>query len=112
MLNRRKNRRINRQKEFLQTLSFFLVTVASIGGLLLYLWVYTEIGEKKMAIEIQRSTLSALNNYMKELKSDISRLNRVDRTTSFARKKLGMVVAHPESIIIHVDAMLVENSVD
>ena len=112
MPNRRKNRRINKHKEFLQTLSFFLVTVASIGGLIIYLWVYTEIDETMMAIEIQRSTLSELNNSMKELKSDISRLNRVDRITSFARKELGMVVAHPESIIIHVDAVLVENSVD
>ena len=45
MPNRRKNRRINKHKEFLQTLSFFLVTVASIGGLIIYLWVYTEIDE-------------------------------------------------------------------
>ncbi|HJL62716.1 MAG: septum formation initiator family protein [Candidatus Marinimicrobia bacterium] len=112
MAKRRKNKRINRHKEFLQTLSFFLVTIFSIGGLIIYLWVYTEIDETLMAIEIQKSTFSELNNSVKELKSDISRLNRVDRITAVARKELGMVVAKPEPIIILVDPVLVENSFD
>ena len=112
MPKRRKNKLINRQKEFLQTLSFFLVTVTSICGLIIYLWVYTEIDETMIAIEIQKSTFSELNNSIKELTSDIERLNRVDRITSFARKELGMVVAHPEPMVIPVYPELVEHAVD
>ena len=112
MPNKRKKRRIKKHREFLQTLSFFLVTVASIGGLIIYLWVYTEIDETMIAIEIQKSTYSELNNSIKELTSVIERLNRVDRITSFAKRELGMVVAHPEPVTIPVDQVLVENSVD
>jgi len=112
MPKRRKNKHINKQREFLQTLSFFLVTIFSIGGLIIYLWVYTEIDETMMAVEIHKSTYNELNNSIKELRSDISRLNRVDRITSFARKELGMVVAQPESIVIHIDPILVEDSFD
>ena len=112
MPKRRKNKRITRQRDFLQALSFFLVTVSSIGGLIIYLWVYTEIDKTLMAIEIQDSTFSELNNSIKELKSDVSRLSRVDRITSFAQRNLGMVVAQPESIIIHIDPLLVDNSID
>ncbi len=112
MPKRKKNVRKLRQKEFMQTLSFFLVTVFSIGGLIIYLWVYTEIDETMMAIEIQRSTMGELNNTIKELKSDISRLNRVDRITSVAKNELGMIMAEPESTVIYVDPRLTEKSFD
>lgn len=108
MPKRQKKNKLKKQKEFRQTLSFFLVTITSIGGLIIYLWVYTEIDETNMAIEIQRSTLSELHNTMKVLKSDISRLSRVDRITSVARNELGMVFAEPESISIAVDPEILE----
>lgn len=112
MPNRRKKKRINKQREFLQTLSFFLVTITSIGGLIIYLWVYTEIDETMMAIEIQKTTLSELNNSLIELESDVAQLNRVDRITSVAKTKLGMVFAQPESIMVSVDPSLVEHTLD
>lgn len=102
----------NKYRDFFQTLSFFLVTVLSIGGLIIYLWVYTEIDETMMAIEIQKSTFSELNNTVKELKGKIELLNRVDRITTVARNELGMVVAHPESISVFVDPIVMENSLD
>ncbi len=109
---KRKYKRLKHQKEFLQTLSFFLVTVCSIGGLIVYLWVYTEIDETMVAIEIQKSTIMELNNSLKEQHSDIARLNRVDRITSVAKDKLGMVIAQPESIAIYVEPELVEFALD
>ncbi len=112
MAKRRKLNQVSKHKEFIQTLSFFLVTIFSIGGLIIYLWVYTEIDETMIAIEIQKATLSELNNSVKELKNEIELLNRVDRITSFARTKLGMVVAQPESVTVYVDPLLVENSFD
>ncbi len=112
MANRRKSKLKNKHREFFQTLSFFLVTVLSIGGLIIYLWVYTEIDETMMAIEIQQSTFSELYNTVKELKSEIELLNRVDRITSVAKNELGMVFAHPESISVFVDPLVMKNSVD
>ena len=112
MTKKRKSKMISKHKEFIQTLSFFLVTVFSIGGLIIYLWVYTEIDETMVAIEIQKTTFLELNNTVKELKSKIESLNRVDRITSVAKKELGMVVAQPESITVFVDPILVENWVD
>ncbi len=111
-MSKRKNALKKRQQEFIQTLSFFLVTVFSIGGLIVYLWVFTEIDESIMAIEVQRSTMNELNNTIKELKSDISRLNRVDRITSVAMDALGMIVADPESTMVHMDPSLLENNFD
>ena len=49
---------------------------------------------------------------IKELKSDISKLNRVDRITSVAMEKLGMIVAEPESTMVHVDPSLLDNNYD
>lgn len=102
---RRKTSRqkIKRQKEFLHTLLFFAVTTLSISGLLIYLWVYTEVDETLLAIEIQQSTVNELHNNIKELKSDIALLNRVDRVTSIARSELGMVFAQPETVIVYID---------
>jgi len=107
MMKKRKTKKIRRHKDFFQTLSFFLVTISSIGGLILYLWVYTEIDETVAAIEIQKTTFFELNNRVKELKNKIEFLNRVDRITSVAKKELGMVVAQPESITVFVDPILV-----
>lgn len=112
MTKRRKLKNVSKHKDFFQTLSFFLVTILSIGGLIIYLWVYTEIDETMVAIEIQKSTFFELNNTVKEIKNKIEMLNRVDRITSVARKELGMVVAQPESITVFVDPMLVEYSID
>lgn len=110
--NRRNTVNKLRRKEFFQTLMFFIVTVCSIGGLILYLWIYTEIDETLMAIEMQKSTMSELDNSIIELKSEIARLYRVDRITAFAREKLGMVVAEPESIFVLVDPVVLEVEVD
>jgi len=98
----RKHRRSKRQREILQTLSFFLITIASISGLIIYLWVYTEVDETLMNINVQKATVSELNNTIKKLQSDIARLSRVDRITRVAREELGMVNTQPESIAVYI----------
>ena len=96
-------RNARKQKEFIQTLSFFGITIASIVGLISYLWVYTEIDETLIAIELQKATREELNNSIKELQNDIALLGRVDRVTDKARKELGMVFATPETISVYID---------
>jgi cell division protein FtsB len=78
----------------------------SISGLLFYLWVYTEIDETLTGIEVQNKTINELHNSIEELNGEIARLERVDRITSIARKKLDMVVAHPETIVVYVDSFV------
>ena len=96
-------RNARKQKEFIQTLSFFGITIASIVGLISYLWVYTEIDETLIAIELQKATREELNNSIKDLQNDIALLGRVDRVTNKARKELGMVFATPETISVYID---------
>ena len=75
----------------------------SIMGLIGYLWVYTEIDETLVAIEVQKATLAELNNSIKELQNNIALLERVDRITETARKGLGMVFASPETISVYIE---------
>ena len=96
-------RNARKQKEFIQTLSFFGIAIASIVGLISYLWVYTEIDETLIAIELQKATREELNNSIKDLQNDIALLGRVDRVTEKARKELGMVFATPETISVYID---------
>ncbi len=111
MSGRKKIRRRSRkQKELFQTLVFFFTTILSIAGLIVYLWIYTEVDETLMALDLQNQMTRELANSIKELKIDIAQLERVDRLTSVARKELGMVVSQPETLVIYVDPdLLVEN---
>ena len=76
----------------------------SIAGLLVYLWIYTEIDETLIRIEVQNATVAELNNTIDELNGEIARLARVDRISSIARAKLGMVVAHPETVVVYIES--------
>ena len=96
---RRSKRNARKHKEFIQTLTFFGITIISIMGLIGYLWVYTEIDETLLAIELQKATMDELNNGIKELQNDIVLLERVDRITETARKNLGMVFASPKQFM-------------
>ena len=96
-------RNARKQKEFIQTLSFFGIAIASIVGLISYLWVYTEIDETLIAIELQKATREELNNSIKDLQDDIAYLGRVDRVTVKARIELGLVFATPETISVYIN---------
>ena len=102
-MRKRIKRNARKHKEFVQTLAFFGITIMSIVGLIGYLWVYTEIDETLIAIELQKATLDELNNGIKELQNDIALLERVDRITETARKDLGMVFASPETISVFIE---------
>ena len=49
-------------RDVIQSLIFFTSTMAIISCLIMYLWVYTEIDETLLAIEIQNSTAKELQN--------------------------------------------------
>ena len=97
---RRKKRRSIRNGNFIQGILFFLCTVGSIVCLIFYLWVFKEIDESLLAIQIQNITARELKNEIDELKNEIEKLSRSDIITGRARKELGMVIAVPETLIV------------
>ncbi len=104
---KKRRRRSKKNREFFQTLLFFSTTILSIAGLIVYLWVYTEIDETMLAIEVQNQVVKELENSAKELKMDIAQLSRGDRISQVARTELNMVPAHPETLMIYVDENII-----
>ncbi|MFL2983545.1 MAG: septum formation initiator family protein [Candidatus Neomarinimicrobiota bacterium] len=88
-------------KKVIQSLIFFTSTFGLIASLIIYLWVYTEIDETLLAIEIQNSTLGELQNSVQKLKSEIELLNRVDVIAKKAKNELNMFFTEPETLRIH-----------
>ena len=80
-----------------------MTTMLSISGLIIYLWVYTEIDETMLAIEVQNQVTKELDNSLKELKMEVLNLSRSDRISSVARNELNMVPAEPETLMIFIN---------
>tara|TARA_B110000014_G_scaffold14480_1_gene9685 strand:- start:173 stop:502 length:330 start_codon:yes stop_codon:yes gene_type:complete len=99
----KRKRRSKKSSEFIQTLLFFMTTILSISGLIIYLWVYTEIDETMLAIEVQNQVTKELDNSLKELKMEVINLSRSDRISSVARNELNMVPAEPETLMIFIN---------
>ena len=99
----KRKRRSKKSSEFIQTLLFFMTTMLSISGLIIYLWVYTEIDETMLAIEVQNQVTKELDNSLKELKMEVLSLSRSDRISSVARNELNMVPAEPETLMIFIN---------
>ena len=99
-----KKKRISKKtRSVLQSIIFFISTIGIISCLILYLWVYTEIDETSLFIEIQTSTVRELENEIYELKSSIESLNRADAISKRAKKELKMIFADPETLNIVLD---------
>ena len=103
MIKIKRKRRSKKNKEFLQTLLFFFTSILSIVGLIAYLWVYTEVDENMLSIEIQMQVEKELQNTVKELKMDISQLYSSGRISNFARNELKMIPSNPETLTIYIN---------
>ena len=104
---KKRKRRLKKKREFFQTLLFFSTTILSITGLIFYLWVYTEVDETMLAIEVQNQVSIELDNSVNELKMDITQLSRGDRISQVARIKLNMIPAQPETLTIYIDKNII-----
>ena len=89
-------------QDVILSLIFFTSTMAIISCLIMYLWVYTEIDETHLAIEIQNSTAKELQNGIQELKSQIESMSRADVIAKKAQDELKMVFTEPETLRITV----------
>ena len=105
----RRKRRSKRIRDLIQGFLFFLSTIGTISCLILYLWVFKEIDESLLAIEIQATTARELSNEVSELTSKIDQLIRPDIIKSRAGKELGMVTAKPETLVITLDKSILNN---
>lgn len=74
-----------------------------ISCLIIYLWVYTEIDETLLAIEIQNATAKELQNEINELQSTNESLSRSDVIAKRAQKELNMVFSQPETLQIYLN---------
>ncbi len=100
MLQKRISRR---SKDIIQSIIFFISTIMVISCLIIYLWVYTEIDETLLAIEIQNATAKELQNEINELQSTNESLSRSDVIAKRAQKELNMVFSQPETLQIYLN---------
>ena len=98
-----KTRMSKRALNILQSIIFFISTISIILCLIVYLWVYTEIDETLLAIEIQNSTAEELQNVIHELNNQIESLKRADVIAKRAENELKMVFTEPETLRVTVD---------
>ena len=98
--NRSPKRKSLKKSSFYQGIIFFLSTVGSIICLIFYLWVFKEIDESILSIEIQNATARSLKNEIDVIKNDLEKLNRADVITSRAKNELNMTIAIPETLVI------------
>ena len=99
-----KRKRISKKTQgILQSIIFFASTIGIISCLIIYLWVYTEIDETSLFIEIQASTVRELENEIYELKNSIESLNRADAISKRAKNELKMIFTDPETLNIVLD---------
>ena len=98
-----KKRMSKKTIKILQSIIFFISTVGIILCLIVYLWVYTEIDETLLAIEIQNSTAEELQNVIYELNNQIESLKRADVIAKRAENELKMVFTEPETLRVTVD---------
>ena len=90
-------------QNLLQSIIFFGSTILVISCLIIYLWVYTEIDETLLFVEIQTSTVRELENEIYELKNSIESLNRADAIAKRAKKELKMVFTDPETLNVFLN---------
>ena len=99
-----KRKRMSKKTQNLfQSIIFFGSTILVISCLITYLWVYTEIDETLLFIEIQTSTIRELKNEIYELKNSIESLNRADAIAKRAKKELKMVFTDPETLNVFLN---------
>ena len=99
----KRKRMSKRTQNLFQSIIFFGSTILVISCLITYLWVYTEIDETLLFIEIQTSTVRELKNEIYELKNSIESLNRADAIAKRAKKELKMVFTDPETLNVFLN---------
>ncbi len=100
-----KRRKLSRkQREFINSILFLAVSLLSVTGLLIYLWVYNEIILTEKTNDGLHQSRASLMEDNRRMKADIARLMRADRITAIAEKDLKLVTPEPESLVVFMEA--------
>ena len=99
----KRKRMSKKNQNLLQSIIFFGSTILVIFCLIIYLWIYTEIDETLLFIEIQSSTVRQLENEIYEVKNSIESLNRADAIAKRAKEELKMVFTDPETLNVFLN---------
>ena len=99
----RRKRISKKNQDLIQSFIFFLSTIVIISSLIIYLWVYTEIDETLLAIDIQKSTANEMKYVIDELNSIVESLLRADVISEKAKNELKMSYTEPETLIVEFD---------
>jgi len=99
----RRKRISKKNQDLIQSFIFFLSTIVIISSLIIYLWVYTEIDETLLAIDIQKSTANEMKNEIDELNSIVESLLTADIISEKAKNELKMSYTEPETLIVEFD---------
>ena len=103
MFKRRNTKKVN---SIIQSSIFFLGTISTIVSLIVYLWVFKEIDDSLLIIDIQTSTAKEIANEISEINNTIEFLSRTDNISNKAISELGMQVSYPETLQIYIDKKL------
>ena len=95
-----------KRSSFYQGVLFFFFTIGSIVCLIIYLWIFKEIDESILSIEIQNATARSLKNEIDIIKNDLEKLSRADVITARARNELNMVISSPETLNVSMNKIL------
>ncbi|MBH31872.1 MAG: hypothetical protein CMG71_07810 [Candidatus Marinimicrobia bacterium] len=92
-----------KQREFINSILFLAVSLLSVTGLLIYLWVYNEIILTEKTNDGLRQSRASLVEDNRRMKANIARLMRADRITAIAEKDLKLVTPEPESLVVFME---------
>lgn len=93
-----------KQRDFINSILFLAVSLLSVTGLLIYLWVYNEITLTEKTNGGLRQSRASLVEDNRRVNADIARLMRADRITAIAEKDLKLVTPEPESLVVFMEA--------
>tara|TARA_A100001011_G_scaffold399892_1_gene510845 strand:- start:21955 stop:22290 length:336 start_codon:yes stop_codon:yes gene_type:complete len=109
MSNNKRKRKSMREKEFINSLIFFITVITLVFGSIIYLWVHNETKLIERNNIVLMKTKQLLIEENRKLNGDIARLMRADRITKIAEEKLGLITPSPEKFVVLIDSELYES---
>tara|TARA_X000001036_G_scaffold366524_1_gene351340 strand:+ start:35 stop:370 length:336 start_codon:yes stop_codon:yes gene_type:complete len=103
MSNNKRKRKSMREKEFINSLIFFITVITLVFGSIIYLWVHNETKLIERNNIVLMKTKQLLIEENRKLNGDIASLMRADRITKIAEDKLGLITPLPEKIVVFID---------
>lgn len=109
MSKNKRKRKSMKQKEFINSLIFFITVITLVFGSIIYLWVHNETKLIERNNIVLMKTKQLLIEENRKLSGDIAGLMRADRITKIAEDELGLITPSPEKIVVLIDSEYYES---